>query len=170
MRLNVKTSGLVCIAAIALAVAGVWLAGTYLTRPLNHPVGALPNGLVGRDVEFRSASGGMIRGWLIPGKKGAGAVALMHGFRGDRTQMIGRAPFHNKAGYTVLAFDFQAHGESPGKFIPVGYFESQDALGAVYFLKQAAPGEKIGVIGFSMGGVASLLASPPLEVDAMVHQ
>jgi pimeloyl-ACP methyl ester carboxylesterase len=166
--LKARTLGLLSIAAIALAVAGVWFTGTYLTQPLNHSVGELPEGLAGRSVEFRSASGGMIRGWLIPGRKGAGAVALMHGFRLDRRHMIGRAPFLNKAGYTVLAFDFQAHGESPGKFITVGYLESQDARGAVEFLKKAAPGEKIGVIGFSMGGVASMLASPPLEVDAMV--
>jgi uncharacterized protein len=165
---NPKTAGFVCVAVAALAVVCIWLAGSYLTQPVNHPVGALPNGLVGRDVEFRSASGGMINGWLIPGRKGAGAIALMHGYRGDRTQMIDRGPFLNNAGYTVLAFDFQAHGESPGKYITVGYLESLDARGAVEFLRQAAPGEKIGVIGFSMGGVASVLAYPPLAVDAMV--
>jgi esterase/lipase len=151
-----------------LGLVCVWLAGSFLTQPLNHSVGTLPSGLVGHDVEFQSASGGMIRGWLIPGRKGAGSIALMHGFRGDRTQMIDRAPFLNDFGYTVLAFDFQAHGESPGTFITVGYLESQDARGAIEFLKQLAPGEKIGVIGFSMGGVASVLASPPLDVDAMV--
>src|SRR5262245_29106199 len=168
VRLNPKTAGFVCAAAVALGMIFVWLTGSYLTRPVNHPVGALPNGLTGRNVEFRSASGGMIRGWLIPGRKGAGAIALMHGYRGDRTQMIDRGPFLNNAGYTVLAFDFQAHGESPGKYITVGYLESLDARGAVEFLRQVAPGEKIGVIGFSMGGVASVLAYPPLQVDAMV--
>src|SRR5262245_65858804 len=87
VRLNPKTAGFVCAAAVALGMIFVWLTGSYLTRPVNHPVGALPNGLTGRNVEFRSASGGMIRGWLIPGRKGAGAIALMHGYRGDRTQM-----------------------------------------------------------------------------------
>jgi uncharacterized protein len=163
-----KTLGLICLGAIALALIFIWLTGSYLTQPLNHRVGPLPNGLVGRDVEFRSASSGMIRGWLIPGRKGAGAIALMHGFRGDRRQMIDRAPFLNQAGYTVLAFDFQAHGESPGRYISVGYLESQDARGAIAFLKETAPGERIGLIGFSMGGVASILASPPLDVNAMV--
>ncbi|MGH9841689.1 MAG: alpha/beta hydrolase [Blastocatellia bacterium] len=146
----------------------IWFAGSFLSKPVNHPVGALPDGLIGSEVEFASASGATIRGWLIPGRKGAGAVALMHGYRGDRTQVAGRAPFLNQAGYTVLAFDFQAHGESAGKYITVGYLESYDARAAVEFLKQRAPGEKIGVIGLSMGGVASILASPPLDVDAMV--
>ena len=81
-----KTLGFICLGAIALALIFVWLTGSYLTQPLNHRVGPLPNGLVGRDVEFRSASSGMIRGWLIPGRKGAGTIALMHGFRGDRSR------------------------------------------------------------------------------------
>jgi uncharacterized protein len=155
-------------AVVAVALACIWLTGSYLTQPRNQSVGTLPDGLVGRNVEFRSATGRMVHGWLIPGRKRSGAIALMHGFREDRRRMIGRAPFLNEVGYTVLAFDFQAHGESPGEYISVGYLESQDARGAIEFLKHAAPGEKIGVIGFSMGGVASVLAYPPLEVDAMV--
>jgi esterase/lipase len=139
-----------------------------LGRPINHSVGALPSHLSGRDIEFQSDSGSTIRGWLIPGRRGAGAVMLMHGYRGDRLQVLNRAPFLNAAGYTVLLFDFQAHGESPGKQITVGHLESRDAQAAVEFLKQSCPGEKLGVIGLSMGGAASVLASPALAIDAMV--
>jgi fermentation-respiration switch protein FrsA (DUF1100 family) len=139
-----------------------------LSRPANHSVGALPAHLQGRDVEFESGSGSKLRGWLIPGRKGAGAVVLTHGFRGDRRQMLGRASFLSKAGYSVLLFDFQAHGESPGKQITIGYLESRDAQAAVEFMRKNCPGEKLGVIGLSMGGAAAVLASPALEVDAMV--
>ncbi len=76
--------------------------------------------------------------------------------------------FLNQAGYTVLLFDFQAHGESAGRRITVGHLESLDAQSAVEFVKKSCLGEKVGVIGLSMGGAASVLASPPLEVDAMV--
>jgi uncharacterized protein len=92
----------------------------------------------------------------------------MHGFRCDRRQMLGRASFLSKAGYGVLLFDFQAHGESPGKQITIGYLESRDAQAAAEFMKKNCPGEKLGVIGLSMGGAAAVLASPALEVDAMV--
>jgi fermentation-respiration switch protein FrsA (DUF1100 family) len=146
----------------------VWGVGSLLTGPANRPVGALPAYLHGRDVEFESGSGSKLRGWLIPGRKGAGAVMLMHGFRGDRLQMIGRAPFLNNAGYSVLLFDFQAHGESPGEQVTIGYLEGRDARAAVEFVKKNCPGEKLGLIGSSMGGAAAVLASPALEVDAMV--
>jgi fermentation-respiration switch protein FrsA (DUF1100 family) len=145
----------------------VWGAGSFLSRPANHSVGALPAHFQGRDVEFESGSGSKLRGWFIPGRKGAGAVVLMHGFRGDRRQMLGRASFLSKAGYSLLLFDFQAHGESPGKQVTIGYLESRDAQAAVDLMKKNCPGEKLGVIGLSMGGAAATLASPELEVDAI---
>ncbi|MGH9753430.1 MAG: alpha/beta hydrolase [Blastocatellia bacterium] len=118
-------------------------------------------------MEFESGSGSKLRGWLIPGRKGAGAVVLMHGFRGDRRQMLGRASFLSKAGYSVLLFDFQAHGESSGDQITIGHLESRDAQAAVEFMRKSCPSEKLCVIGLSMGGAAAVLATPALEVDAM---
>jgi uncharacterized protein len=164
-----RKQALFCAAAIPVFFCcAVWGAGSFLSRPANHSVGALPAHLQGRDVEFESGSGSKLRGWLIPGREGAGAVVLTHGFRGDRRQMLGRASFLSEAGYSVLLFDFQAHGESPGKQITIGYLESRDAQAAVEFMKKNCPGEKLGVIGLSMGAAAAVLASPALEVDAMV--
>jgi uncharacterized protein len=80
----------------------------------------------------------------------------------------GRARFLRNAGYAVLLFDFQAHGESVGQHITFGYLESRDAQAAVDFLRATVPGEKIGVIGVSLGGAAATLATPPLKVDAII--
>lgn len=92
----------------------------------------------------------------------------MHGVRGTRLAMLDRARFLSRAGYAVLLFDFQAHGESFGNHITFGYRESKDAQAAINFLRANAPGEKIGVIGVSMGGAAVLLSNPPLDVNAAV--
>ena len=147
---------------------GTWLVGSILTASVHQPVGNLPSDLVGSPVQFPSASGAIIHGWFIPGKKRAGAILLMHGVRANRLSMLDRARFLSHADYAVLLFDFQAHGESTGQRITFGYLESMDAQAAVSFLRSSAPGEKIGVIGVSMGGAAALLASPPLDVNAMV--
>jgi uncharacterized protein len=147
---------------------GVWLTGSILSAPARTSIGDAPTDLAAENVQFQSRSGANIKGWFIRGQTGAGAVILMHGNRANRLSMLGRARFLANAGFSVLLFDFQAHGESSGDQITFGYLESNDAQAAVEFMRAKAPGERIGVIGVSMGGAATLLASPPLNVDAMV--
>jgi fermentation-respiration switch protein FrsA (DUF1100 family) len=144
------------------------MAGSFLSAPANEPVGSLPTDLVGNSVQFQSESGTTLHGWLIPGRKGMGAVVLMHGVRANRLSMLDRARFLARAGFTVLLFDFQAHGESPGTHVTFGYLESRDARAAVDYVRANVPGEKVGVIGVSMGGAAALLAEPVLDVEAIV--
>jgi uncharacterized protein len=156
---------------VGLAVTGcasIWIAGGVLTSPAPQRIGNIPAGLNGRSVEFRSESGSTLHGWFVPGKAGAGAIVLMHGVRSNRLSMVNRASFLSQAGYSVLLFDFQAHGESSGTHITFGSLESKDARAAIQFLRDNAPGEKIGVVGVSMGGAAAILATPPLSVDAIV--
>jgi uncharacterized protein len=90
----------------------------------------------------------------------------MHGVRANRLGMLERARLLHREGLSVLLFDFQAHRESTGRNITFGYLESRDARSAFDFLRQKAPGEHVGAIGVSLGGVAAILAS--LDADAMV--
>jgi fermentation-respiration switch protein FrsA (DUF1100 family) len=82
--------------------------------------------------------------------------------------MVPRARFLHAAGYAVLLFDFQAHGESGGANITFGALESLDARAAVTWLTRRLPGEPIAAIGVSLGGAAAVLAAPPLAVRALV--
>lgn len=117
---------------------------------------------------FASASGSLIHAWLSRGRPGGGAVLLLHGVGANRESMLGRAQFLHDQGFTVLAPDFQAHGESPGKHITFGARESYDAEAAMDYLHEVAPSERVGVIGVSMGGAASLLGPEPLAANAFV--
>lgn len=160
---------LVCVFGFFLVFfVGSWLAGSLLSAPANRSVGSLPTDVSGTAVVFPSASGATIHGWFIAGTQGQGTVILLHGVRADRRSMLGRARFLAHAGYSVLLFDFQAHGESIGTHITFGYLESRDVQAAIRFLRNPSPGGKIGVVGVSLGGAAALLALPPLEVDAIV--
>ena len=154
--------------ALLVVTITAWVLGGRLCAPNPQEVGQLPPDLTGHSIEFASESGSQLHGWFIPGEAGRGTIVLMHGVRATRSSMIGRARFLSRAGYSVLLFDFQAHGESKGDQIGFGYLESKDAQAAVAFAHRERPDEKLGVIGVSMGGAAALLASPPLEVDAMV--
>jgi len=156
------------VAFLLLALAAAWTVGSLLTAPRRQQIGGLPVDMRGQTVEFPSASGATLRGWFLPGDKGAGAILLMHGVRGSRLDMTERARFLNRAGYAVLLFDFQAHGESTGEHITFGHLESLDAQAALDFVHEQAPGEKVGAIGVSLGGAAALLAQPALDVQALV--
>jgi fermentation-respiration switch protein FrsA (DUF1100 family) len=121
-----------------------------------------------RDVRFASASGSTIHGWFAAGRPGGGAVLLLHGVGASRRAMTARAEFLNQSGFAVLMPDFRSHGESRGGRTTYGALESHDAAAALAFLRAQACGERVGVIGVSMGGAAALLGDAPLPVEALV--
>ena len=152
-----------------LGLAVSWAVGSAFSAPRNHPV-PLPKNLAVEQVTFPSQSGAVIHGWLVVPATFQGVVILQHGLRADKSQLVGRAQLFSQAGYAVLLFDFQSHGESIGKKITFGYLESRDSQAAVEFVKKRFPGKPIGVDGVSLGAAAEALANPPLDVQAMVFE
>ena len=155
------------LAAFFLGIFAAWIVGGLLCASANHSV-ALPKNLAVEPVTFPSKSGATISGWLVQGATNRGIVILQHGVRADKSTLVERAKFLSQAGYTVLMFDFQAHGESLGHVITLGFLESRDSRAAVEFAKKRFPGKPIGVIGVSLGAAAAALANPPLDVQALV--
>lgn len=164
LRRSLRIAG----ATVFVLIVSVFYAGHILTRASPRPAGETPNAIPCEAVSFASPSGATISGWFAPGLLGRGCVLLMHGVRGSRHQMLPRAVWLNELGYSVLLFDFQAHGESTGTRITCGLKESQDAVAALEFLKSKRPGEKVAAIGVSLGGAATLLGERPLAVDAVI--
>src|SRR6266571_3091926 len=155
-------------AAAIVGVAGVFAIGWALAAPVQTHVGKPPEDLGARLVEFKSDSGATVHGWWCPTTTSRGAVLLLPGIRANRLSMIDRARFLRRAGYSVLLIDFQATGETKGDHITFGWKESRDALAAVDFIHHVDPSARIAIIGSSLGGVAALLATPRLKVDALI--
>jgi fermentation-respiration switch protein FrsA (DUF1100 family) len=159
--------GLIALALTALAaLAALLMVGHSLSAPSPGAVGAPPEDLPAVTVRIATRSG-YVAGWLATGKPHGGAVLLMHGLRASRLQMLERARFLWKAGYTVLLIDLASHGESSGTRITFGAHEKEGASSALAFLAQQFPGERIGVIGVSLGA-ASLVLSTPRPAPAAV--
>jgi uncharacterized protein len=142
--------------------------GVLLAMPFRRAVAPPPADLGVETVTIPSRSGSLLHGWLVRGEPGSGAVVLLHGIHSDRSTMLARMRFLRDAGYSVLAIDFQAQGESSGKFITFGRLEALDAAAAVAFTRERFPQERVGAIGESLGGAAALLGPAPLEVDALI--
>ena len=162
--------GWLALAGLVLAggAGAVWSLGSALVAPVPRAIGPPPAELAAELVAFDSRSGSRLRGWLARGTPGRGVVVLAHAVRGSRLDMLPRALFLTRAGYSVLLFDQQAHGESPGRFISFGWLEALDAAAAVGFAAERLPGEPIGYLGVSQGGAAALLGPAPLPVSALV--
>lgn len=163
-----------------LLVFGVVGVSVYVGWSLSHaepkPVDRTPAelGLTYEAVEFPATDGVVVRGWFLPGAPvedadgavaASGTIILAHGFRGNRLEPgvpaleLARALVGE--GFNVLMFDFRNHGESDGDVTTLGYHEVKDVIGAVQWLRRerAAQAERIGIVGFSMGAVTSIMAA-----------
>lgn len=154
-----------CLTAAGFTVS--WLVAGALVAPAPRRIGDPPPELKASVFAVRSDSGSLISGWHNRPESSNGVIVLLHGVRGSRLSMLDRARVLHRAGYSTVMIDLQAHGESTGDAITVGYLEQHDARAAVECARQSHPGEPIGVIGVSLGGAAAVLASP-LNVDALV--
>ena len=158
------------IAASCVFVAGLiasWFVAGAIVAPQPQVIGDPPPELHATSFTLASDSGSTISGWHTCSESSHGLIVLLHGIRGSRVSMLERAHLLHDAGYSTVMIDLQAHSESSGEHITIGYLEKHDVRAAVELARRQHRNEPIGVIGVSLGGAAALLASP-LDIDALV--
>lgn len=109
-----------------------------------------------------------LSGWFVPAKKegSKSAIILLHGYPFDKGNLLSWTSFlHND--FNLLFFDFRYFGESEGKFTSLGFYERQDVLSTIDYLEKRGL-EKIGLMGFSLGGTVALLTLPETDKIAAV--
>jgi len=151
---------------ILLGGAVLWIVGGILISPSRTDMPPTPEGA--RAVSFRSESGSEVYGWYYSTPEAIGSAVLMHGVRGNRTDLVGRVSLFRDLGFSVLIFDFQAHGESDGEAITFGARESLDAIAAVEYVREEQPAAPVLALGVSLGGAAALLAENSLGADILI--
>lgn len=147
---------------VALVIAaGICLSFYYTSRrPRTVFHTAAEYGLEGEEVTFEASDGLRLRGCWIPARQNpAPAIIILHGHGGSLDTDLHRAPAFHEAGFSVFLIDFRAHGASQGRIASFGYFERRDVMGAVEYVRSRGAG-KVGLLGFSYGGIASMLAAP----------
>jgi uncharacterized protein len=154
------------LASMLVLATSAWVLGSKLIEPQNHDV-ALPVGFAAESVSIPTSGHGTA-GWWVDMGSGSPVVLLVHGLGADRSSMVSRAELLKRHGFSTLLIDLQAEGETRGNAITLGHLESADVVAARDWLRQTAPGRKIGVIGTSLGGASVLLAPQPSGFDAVV--
>jgi dienelactone hydrolase len=179
---------LVVLAGVATGITAVLVA--YSTRrmlsPARQPLWTTPAdlGMAYENVQFPAQDGVRLSGWFLPAArasahKGA-TIVLVHSWGWNRlgdaaadmlanitssspVELLRLVQVLHQEGFHVLTFDLRNHGQSASKRpVTFGQQEANDLLGALAYL-QARPevdSERIGVIGFSMGGNTLLYALP----------
>ncbi len=140
-------------------------AASSITKAQRFPVTQSPAdfGLDYRDISFKSTDNLTLRGWWLGSGNSDRVIIMLHGVSMNRAwssiKLLDIARDLVRHGYNVVMFDLRGHGESEGERISGGYYEKNDLLGAVAWVKQQGS-YKIGVLGFSMGAATSLMAVP----------
>lgn len=146
----------------------LWVHST--SEPANKSICCLTPANMGfnyEEITLTTKDNFSLYGWYIPSRNGA-AVILLHGYGGNRLEMLGRAGLLAAHGYGVLLYDERASGESEGDLRSYGWLDVGDVPSAIDFLVlQAGVGsQRIGILGFSIGGQIALRTaakSPSLQ-------
>jgi pimeloyl-ACP methyl ester carboxylesterase len=157
------TVALVIFSLVSYAAVCAYAADRF-SHPIRQPVGQCRDyGLTCEDVQFPSTVDNVpLRGWFIGGT-GPRTIMMLHGRDGRRDDptigLMAIAQAFHAHGYSLLMFDFRAHGLSGGDRYSLGDWERRDVAGALAYLRgRGIPG--VGVIGFSMGAGTALRAAP----------
>jgi len=89
-------------------------------------------------------------------------VIFCHGYAGSKAPDLQYVPWFRERGYSVLLFDFRAHGESSGDKSSLVYYERRDLLAAIAFLQQRGINQ-VGLMGFSMGAAVAIATAAVSE-------
>lgn len=154
---------------LTVAVALPYLLACLTTHRMKIPNAQTPLTLLHRefeDVSFVAEDGTTLRGWFIPAQKPSQRTLLIcHGVAANRTAFLTFMLVGDVLDANVLLFDFRGHGASDGHTISLGYWEKQDVLAAIGWLRSERPDACHDLIGagISMGSASLIRAAAEVE-------
>ena len=95
-------------------------------------------------------------------------IIACHGFSSKAAEMKSAIKHLYDIGYTVIAVDARAHGESEGKVRGMGCPERRDVIKWIEYINQKDPDAKIALYGVSMGAATVLSASGEADLPENV--
>ncbi|HSD83184.1 MAG TPA: alpha/beta fold hydrolase [Anaerolineae bacterium] len=144
-------------------VGYVIVAAEMYAQPARVSLGGITprdKGLSYEDVTLTTADGLSLQGWYLPSRNRA-AIILLHGYGGNRLEVLDRAALLAQHDYGVLLYDERGSGESGGDQRTFGWLDVNDVSLALAYLQARAEidPQRIGLLGFSIGGQIALRAA-----------
>jgi dipeptidyl aminopeptidase/acylaminoacyl peptidase len=150
----------ILVAVLILDLFLAWIYAGTLTEPgcpwEAFPLAEYP---VPEEHFLNTHDGLTLQYWYYPSKNGAGVIAL-GGQGGSLGEALPPVAFLLTRGYGVLQIQGRTCADPPAP-VTLGYDEAEDAASGLEFLlsRPEIDPERIGVFGFSMGGVAAIRAA-----------
>lgn len=109
--------------------------------------------------------------WYFQNPRDAGcAVVMLHGFGGDRSEVLGATPIFWDRGCHLLLYDARGHGDSSRAFLTFGAHERDDLRLATDWLatRTGLTRSSIGWQGWSYGAATAIQTAPEVADLAFV--
>jgi dipeptidyl aminopeptidase/acylaminoacyl peptidase len=147
---------------------GAWRLNRHAPRFEDSMFSPFEMSVDAEDAEFTTRDGVTLRGWLLHRPETRRTVVAMHGYRGNKTQLLGISSNLWRMGFNVLLFDFRGRGASDSAPFTMGLWEVEDLAAALDWLSGRVANASVGLLGFSMGAVVALLGGADPRVRAIV--
>lgn len=162
MRRSTGVGAALGVGALAYLCAGLfvsWRLNRFPAR-MRRALTMTPWELLIREESLRltTADGVELGAWFLPAVDPAAPVLIgLHGYRGQRSELLGIGSYLWRRGYGVMLLDFRGRGSSQSERISMGAWEVNDLAAALEWVRRTRPGVPVGLIGYSMGGAVALM-------------
>ncbi|HEX9918511.1 MAG TPA: alpha/beta hydrolase, partial [Pyrinomonadaceae bacterium] len=172
-----KLAVVVLALALIVSVGLPWLLSFAITKAGTRPGERdrtdtpAAHGANFESISFASTDGNTLSGWYLPAsveRRRGVTFVLTHGLFRSRYEMLERGIALWHEGYAVLLYDLRRHGASAAEFSTIGYDERHDVAAAFSFVRAREPGDRVVLMGVSMGAAATLLAASEIQDEKLL--
>lgn len=115
--------------------------------------------VIKEEVSINAFDGVILKGYLIKSKQISNKyLVCCHGYGGKSIELSYFSHKMHDLGYNLLLVDHRACGESGGKFMSMGYYESKDLSYWVNFVHRINNDSIIALYGWSMGAATCMMS------------
>jgi fermentation-respiration switch protein FrsA (DUF1100 family) len=127
-------------------------------------------GLRFEDVWLRTEDGLRLHGWFVPRDGARTTLLVLHGNGGNIGHRVEWIEMLHRAGAHVLIFDYRGYGRSEGEPFEEGLYRDGRAAYAWWTAAGGRKGEKLALIGESLGGAVAVELAARSQVAGLIVQ
>jgi len=121
------------------------------------------------EIDLTTADGVAFGAWFFRHTGSPQVIVISPGHKGRRQDLLGIAVALWRKGFNVLCYSYRGMPGSDQAMITMGVHEVQELAAAIAFARRRVRNARIGLLGYSMGAVVSLLgAAGDPSVEALV--